>query len=767
MRAARELLLTLLTAATVLLAIGSWSRVVSGMSHAMLPITLTGAVVVIAGVTLRLIGAPRWVTILVQLALAWSVVSIRLTHTPVPLRYTPRMRLENAFVAAGDTAMHAASPVPVIGGVLPFVLCGAALAFVVADLLARTLRLTAISGLVLLAVLAVPISVLSTESGVTGAARSGVSAWLFALVAIGWLAQLVYGESDRLAQWGKQVDEGRLAAPADPAVRARSLAGTAAVGGAATALALVVPFAVPTMHLAFDGFGGGGGNGQVTVTNPMVDVRRNLQQGQDIPLVDVRTKDPDPTYLRIAVLTRFTATQWSAGDRSIPTNQDSRGKVPIAGYTPAHSDPTYRYDISVDNDFASRWLPTPAPITSINAIGDWRYDTATDDFIAAADGLTTAGLSYSATRIHPDLTASSLDDMPAGNGQVPALYTDLPSDLPSIVGKLAQQVTKDATGPFEQAVALQDWFRDTGNFTYSTETDLGSGATDLATFLGTGKGSRTGYCQQFAAAMAAMARTLGIPSRVAVGFLSPTQSSPNDYVFSSHDMHAWPELYFSGAGWVRFEPTPAAAGTAVPGYAHSPRVVTPVLPGEPSTTTSSGPSVKQTAKPRTDANQTQSQTKHAAPAQRRVVGWVVGVALVLLVLAGLLALPWAVRRRRRRTRLTGSAEDAWAELRDTVIDLGIPWADGVSPRATRQLLDRYLGTHEGHVGLDRLVEAVERERYAASTGELDPRVLQDALGGLREGSSPRAVRSAAWWPRSVLQRRRIADNPQRPLDRVG
>lgn len=767
MRAARELLLTLLTSATVLLAIGSWSRITSGLSHAMLPVALTGAIVVIAGVALRLGGVPRWITIVVQLALAWSVVSIRLTHTPIPLRYASRMRLENAFVAAGDTAMHAAPPVPMIDGVLPFVLCGAALAFVVADVLARTLRLAAIGGLVLLAVLAIPISVISTQTGVSGAARSGVSPWLFALVAAGWLAQVVYGESDRLTQWGRQVDDGRLEAPADPSVRARSLAGTVAVGGAATALALVVPLAIPTMHVAFDGFGGGPGNGQVTVTNPMVDVRRNLQQGADIPLIDVRTTDPDPSYLRIAVLTRFNATQWSAGDRSIPASQSSHGQVPIAGFTPPRSQASYRYDISVTTDFASRWLPTPAPITAIHAAGDWRYDATTDDFIAAASGLSTAGLSYDATRIHPDLTATALNDMSPGVGEVPALYTDLPSDLPSIVGQLAQQVTSKATGSFEQAVALQNWFRSSGDFTYSTQTDLGSGATDLATFLGTGPGGRTGYCQQFAAAMAAMARTLGIPSRVAVGFLSPTQEQDGTYVYSSHDMHAWPELYFSGAGWVRFEPTPAEAGTAVPGYAHNPRSVTPVPGDEPTATDSQGSSVQPTAKPRPDTAQDAPSATHATPAQQQILGWVVGGAVLLIVLAGLVALPGAVRRRRRRTRLHGSAEDAWAEMRDTVIDLQIPWADGISPRATRQLLDRYIGTHEGHVGIDRLVEAVERERYAASAGDLDQQVILDVLEGLRQGVVPRTVRRAAWWPRSVLQRRSLTDSADRPLDRVG
>lgn len=765
MRASRDFLLTLLTAATVLLAVGSWSRIVYGLGHAMVAIVLIGAFVAIAGWGLRLTTTPRWVIPLVQLALAWSVVSSRLTRTPVPLRHVPRLRLEDAFLAAGDAVAHAAPPVPVIDGVLPFVLCGAALAFVAADLLAHTLRLPAVAGLVLLTVLAVPISVVSGQAGISGAARTGVAPWLFALVVAGWLAQVVIAEGDRLDRWGRQLDADDAASSA---VTSRSVVATVAVGGTATVLALVVPLAIPTMQVRLDGFGAGPGGGHVTVTNPMVDVRRNLVQGADVPLVRVTTDDPDPGYLRIAVLTRFNATQWSAGDRSIPKSQGSHGEVPIAGLSPKTPVTTYDYSISINPDFESRWLPTPAPIKAIDAAGDWRYDTSTDDFVAVGKGLNTAGLTYTAVRSEPDLSAADLDDMSSGVGQVAASYTDQPPNLPPIVSELAHKVTRDAgaSTPLEQAVALQNWFRESGGFTYSTATDLGSGATDLARFLGTGPDSKTGYCQQFAAAMAAMARTLGIPARVAVGFLSPTEQSDGSYVYSSHDMHAWPELYFAGAGWTRFEPTPAS-GTVVPGYAHDPTSLTQQPTIGPSAGASAQPQAAQTAKPRTNAQQSAGDKSIAIPLESHHTWRWVALAALLALLGALVATPAAVRRRRRRTRLNGTAEDAWAEMRDTVIDLGIAWADGISPRATRRLLDRYVGTHEGHVALDRLVDAVERERYAASSTPLDPQVMADLLEGLKLGQPATTVRHAAWWPRSVLHRHRGPGASDRPMDRVG
>ena len=65
---------------------------------------------------------------------------------------------------------------------------------------------------------------------------------------------------------------------------------------------------------------------------------------------------------------------------------------------------------------------------------------------------------------------------------------------------------------------------------------------------------------------ATLGRVLGIPARVAIGFLSPEPDGPHTWVYSSHDMHAWPELYFQGSGWVRFEPTPASQAPDVPAY---------------------------------------------------------------------------------------------------------------------------------------------------------------------------------------------------------
>ena len=74
----------------------------------------------------------------------------------------------------------------------------------------------------------------------------------------------------------------------------------------------------------------------------------------------------------------------------------------------------------------------------------------------------------------------------------------------------------------------------------------------------------SGYCQQFSGAMALLLRMNGIPARVAAGFSSGTRDGANTFKLSDADAHSWVEVWFTGIGWVPFDPTPAAA-PAVPG----------------------------------------------------------------------------------------------------------------------------------------------------------------------------------------------------------
>ncbi len=135
-----------------------------------------------------------------------------------------------------------------------------------------------------------------------------------------------------------------------------------------------------------------------------------------------------------------------------------------------------------------------------------------------------------------------------------------------MIRQQAEKITKGDTNDFDKAVALQNWFRTGGGFTYSLDQRGGSGMDMLAHFV---TDDRVGYCEQFASAMAAMGRSLGIPSRVVVGFLDGSPLPDGRILYTSDERHAWPEMYFSGVGWVRFEPTPAQRAGDTPAYTHS------------------------------------------------------------------------------------------------------------------------------------------------------------------------------------------------------
>jgi transglutaminase-like putative cysteine protease len=93
--------------------------------------------------------------------------------------------------------------------------------------------------------------------------------------------------------------------------------------------------------------------------------------------------------------------------------------------------------------------------------------------------------------------------------------------------------------------------------------------------------------------MAAMARVAGIPSRVSVGFL-PGDQEGDTWNVSIRDMHAWPELYFAGYGWVRFEPTPATVTGSPPPW-------TLQTEDDPGDDPSADPSEEATAEPSASA----------------------------------------------------------------------------------------------------------------------------------------------------------------------
>ncbi|MBA3733868.1 MAG: DUF3488 domain-containing protein [Actinobacteria bacterium] len=116
----------------------------------------------------------------------------------------------------------------------------------------------------------------------------------------------------------------------------------------------------------------------------------------------------------------------------------------------------------------------------------------------------------------------------------------------------AQAVAGETSSPYAAVVALEAWLRSTGGFSYSEQPDTAPGLPPLVGFVAV---TKVGYCQHFAGAMALMLRLLGIPARVAAGFV-PGRYHDDFWQVTDHDAHAWVEVWFRGYGWLPFDPTP-------------------------------------------------------------------------------------------------------------------------------------------------------------------------------------------------------------------
>ena len=379
----------------------------------------------------------------------------------------------------------------------------------------------------------------------------------------------------------------------------------------------------------------------------------------------------------------------------------------------------------------------PYPTTSIKAKGDLEADRST--LMVFDQGTALGGLSYQVDSIVNAPSAEALDIAPPPPAVIKNNYLEVPASYDSLRA-LAESIAGKAKTPLDKAVALQDWLAN-GSFKYTLKAPTVLNASQLSQFLNV---TKSGYCQQFSFAMAVLARLLGIPSRVAYGFTSGSSLGDDEWQVTTHDAHAWPELYFSGSGWLRFEPTPSGAtgqGTAYqPTYTDLASGTSPGTPAQSAPTTAPNSSAGSKANQATLRHHLSEQLgdvadpglsagEGAATAARGhgTNPWeVFGLVVAGLLILGLVA-PWAARlviRRRRwhlSRRLDGPdradaewAHAAWEELRDDLTDYGAGCLPSDTPRAVAARAGTELALAEPALSaLGRIALAEERARYAA------------------------------------------------------
>jgi transglutaminase-like putative cysteine protease len=523
-------------------------------------------------------------------------------------------------------------------------------------------------------------------------------------------------------------------------------------------VALILPLVVPGLHVTRlfgggqPGIGGHGGAGASSggaggVGFPGVDTQFSQQLSSELTtapqiVLGYTTAVTSPDYLQLYVLDKLTASGWSLFSQPETTVRvDPRLPAP-PGLTDASLDGAVSTTITVARDVGPddlNALPVPYPTTTVKAKGELLADPAT--LMLFDQGQALGGLSYDVTSLVNSPSEQALDTAPPPPAvirnhylNVPTSYDSLRALAESIVGKAG------AKTPFEKAVALQDWLAN-GKFKYTLKAPTVLDASGLTRFLNV---TRSGYCQQFSFAMAVLARLLDIPSRVAYGFTSGSPVGDDEWQVTTHDAHAWPELYFSGYGWLRFEPTPS--GSAGQGTAYAPTYTS--VSGGPSTgaPSQSAPTAASSSGAGNSASQAslrhhlseqlgdggglnQSEIGNSGAATNapgtnpwKVFGLVVAGLLILALVA-----PWvarlAIRRRRwhRRRHLDRPdqadaewAHAAWRELRDDLADYGAGCLPSDTPRAVAARAGTELALAEPALAaLGRIAMAEERARYAA------------------------------------------------------
>ena len=406
-------------------------------------------------------------------------------------------------------------------------------------------------------------------------------------------------------------------------------------------------------------------------------------------------------------------------------------------------------DVTID-EVRTTWLPVPYPTTRVDGLrGSWFWDDGS--LTVRGVDADTGGQRYQATWLEVDPTPSQLRSGDRGVPDELAPFLALPDDLPQVIADTTAEVTEGAATPYDAAVAIQAFLR-SPDFEYSTEAPVeegydGGGFDVIAQFLET-QGRLLRALRVDDGGDGARGRASRLASRSATrreAHRRNASAALQRVEVDSHDLHAWPELYFEGVGWVPFEPTPGRG--IVPDYSR------------PAPATSAGAPVPQSG----SAAPSTSGRAEVDPGGG-LVGmsgglssadswWLRGGVIALLVAAILLA-PAALRagqrasRARRIVRGERPADAAWDRAH----------RDGPRSRGRRR--------HRRHAArgrvADRRARGVRRRRRRRAALI----ALRDAVERERYGPAARGGRIRRRPDRSARHRARRARPPMSAVDRV-
>lgn len=352
------------------------------------------------------------------------------------------------------------------------------------------------------------------------------------------------------------------------------------------------------------------------------------------------------------------------------------------------------------HDLQQDRLPVPGEPREVHSEEPLAYAARTDE-VRLVDPVS-GTFSYELSIRPRDLSPARLADLdPRDAATRPALLQVPDTGYSQRIADLTRKVVSqaDADTAYEQLVAIQNYLRDPGIFSYTES--VASGDTDDAVwdFLQ----DRRGYCVQFATTMVIMARTLDLPSRLAIGYLPGEPTDDGTVQITSDQAHAWPQVLFPEVGWVRFEPTPGVQSGQAPSWA--PAGTQGSDPSAPSSASTPTAAATETEESTPDSAETDSeQTATAAGPSARLSWWL--PALIALALVATAA--WGRLRRRGSQELEGTWHRAEALIRAAGGTVGT----GATPRAAVRSAAGVFESQHAYAALAELARAVELDRYA-------------------------------------------------------
>jgi hypothetical protein len=482
-------------------------------------------------------------------------------------------------------------------------------------------------------------------------------------------------------------------------------------------------------------------------------------QNPNQPLFDVTISKPGP--IELAVLSDFDGVTWTIG----ASYRDAGRQLPAPpGGLPAGGAEVIQN--IVVRELSGRLVPAvnaPREVDGIRVAYDENSGT-----LLRPDGLH-PGTAYSVVSRadRPDPNLLPVADVP--NGPAVARYLSTGGKVPDDIAKLAQKIEEGSGGAYQRANALQQFLAE--HYTFATDIPSGHAYPNLRFFLlgPTAQGGQRGSSEQFAAAFAVLARAIGLPTRVVVGFTARSARA----TVRGGDALAWPEVLFTGLGWVPFNPLPDKDTAHRPldaDYKPLPEPSTPsakpttAAPKLPSTSASASPSAGPAA---------------SGPWLAPWVPWAAGGTVLGLLVFAQVGVVAARLVRGRRRRSAGAASDrvrgAWLELLDGLRLAGRPTPPHLTATEVAAWAGGGTGGGTGVAGrrgplpaVSRLADLANLVAFAPEwADEDDARVATGEaaayLRGLRRAQRPH--RRLLWWLRPGPLRWRHgvpAPGPARP-----